>query len=136
MFQVYVLLILTNLVGGTALASGFLQEKLPQFADLAKLLSGQVFRAVLGLATFVTGFFGLLTVLPGDLPLLGDLLPALSALLVGTGLVLEFYHARNPDTTPDQKHIDDIILKNKSIFGLVGMAAGLVHFIFPTVLLV
>lgn len=136
MFQVYFLLVSTNLVGGIALSSGFLQEKAPSLADLAKAFSDPGFRLGLGLLTFVTGFFGILSVLPGDIPVLGDILPSLSALMVGTGLVLEYYHMKSPSHAGLVEKLDDVILKNKNPIGIAGMSAGLIHLVFPTVLLV
>jgi hypothetical protein len=81
-------------------------------------------------ASFLSGFVALIYVLPGDQLFVGDLLPALTALLSGTVLVLDYYH--KPQET--EQNSGDLLLKNRVLIGLVGLTFGVIHFFVPGLL--
>lgn len=136
MLQLYFLLVLLNLLAGLSLASDFMGEKLPSTAPLFKLISSPGIRGLLGILAFLVGFFSLIIVLPGDVPVVGDLLPAISALFTGTGLVLEYYQSKTTTQTNLVEKLDGFLLKNKTFFGLLAIILGVLHFILPTVMFI
>lgn len=132
MVQVYFLLIVVNILGGLALASAFLGEKLG--TEKLAFLQLPAFRKILGVISAIAGLIGLLSVLPGDLPIIGNLLPALSAILVGVGLFLETQEV--PESAPEWSvKLQAFLETNGSLVGMAAIALGLLHFIFPAAVL-
>jgi hypothetical protein len=89
---------------------------------------------VLGILTAVTGFFKILSAVRGDIPVLGDLLPALAGLAGGFALIYEFYKGRS---SVDDETLPAVILKlaaSKRYIGVVCLLAAALHFLFPAVL--
>lgn len=135
MVQVYFLLVLTNILGGAILAKqGLKKSFVEKWETFFQVFEGRYFRGVLGLVTFVTGFLGLIFVLPGDQIFLGDLLPSLTALFTGTTLIIGFYQKERDATANSLDHLEDVLIKNKMIVGLLSIAFGIIHFISPTVI--
>ena len=138
MVQFYFLAVFFNLVGGFALAIDGMPRKGPQLEGLRTFLRDPVVCLVLGILTCVTGALKLVTVMRGDIPVVGDFLPAVSALAVGVTLLLERYrdpNRRPPESTPPEaSRIESFLLDHRSSVGLAGMISGLVHFLFPMVL--
>ncbi len=134
MVQVYFLLVLTNILSGMVLVRSAWKGVPPH--DLDAFLA--VFQkkwgtGALGLVTFVTGFLGLIFVLPGDQVFLGDLIPSLTALVAGTTLILEFYKKESPERQNVTEKLDDVLLANKLIIGFIALGFGILHFILPQV---
>lgn len=129
MVQVYFFLVLLNISTGLVLARSGLKRSLGPWDAWFQPFEHRLTRGLLGVATFVSGFLGLIFVLPGDQIFLGDLFPSVSALLGGTLLVLEFY--RKEDTEPAR--IEDFLVSNKIIVGVICLTFGLLHFFSPTV---
>jgi hypothetical protein len=130
MVQVYLLLVVLNLLAGLVLARGGLKVARPAWDSFFTALDSKLARGILGAATFLSGFVGLIFVLPGDQLFVGDLFPSLTALLSGTILVLDFYQKEPP---PPEN--DDVLVKNRVLIGLVALTFGLIHFFVPGILL-
>jgi hypothetical protein len=133
MLQFYFLSVFLNVLAGYLLffgsEGGFLElkEEVSVKAETIKLLVG-IFSAF-------TGLFKLLSPIEGDLPLVGDLVPAITGLLAGFALFFEYY--RNRSSVEDSKHsetINTILVGNKKIIGAAAFVAGVLHFLFPRVL--
>ena len=89
---------------------------------------------VLGILTFIFGILKLLSVTQGDIPVVGDLLPALFGLLVGFTLFLNYYKMKSTVESETVEKIDNIVIKNRSIIGLLAIIVAILHFIMPSVL--
>lgn len=136
MLQVYFLLVSANILGGMSFASDYLKEKFPRAVRFLELLEGQNFQGFFGVATFMVGFFGLFAVMKEDsTPILANLVPSFSALLVGTGLVLQYYQRKSDVQAGLVEQLDAVILKNRRTIGIAGIVAGILHFFFPLVIL-
>lgn len=149
MVQIYLLLVLLNVASGLILARAGLKRSLGPWDDWFLPFEHRVVKGLLGLATFVSGFLGLIFVLPGDQIFLGDLFPSVTALLGGTILVLEYYRKEppaetheqaGPDAAPDAgaptqapAKIEDFLVSNRIIVGVICLTFGLIHFFSPTV---
>jgi len=134
MMQFYLLSILCNLVGGYALYSAKKPDTGNSWDGVRAFLREETFRLVVGLLGCVVGCFKLLTVTDGDIPVIGDFAAAIVGIVVGFTLVFEFY--RNHSTVESKKadRIDRLLLANSHAVGVAGMAASVVHFLFPRVL--
>ena len=134
MVQVYFLLVITNVLSGMLLArSAWKGTPHPDLDAFLTLFQKKWGTGALGLVTFVTGFLGLIFVLPGDQVFLGDLIPSLTALVAGTTLVLEFYKKDSPERLASTEKLDNILLANKLIIGFLALGFGILHFILPQV---
>ncbi|MFO7780138.1 MAG: hypothetical protein R6W94_00770 [Spirochaetia bacterium] len=135
MYQIYLLSVLTNVLAGVALSVGGMDEKLHLSSIFNKeLMENDGFRLGLGIVTFVVGFFKLLSVSEGDVPVVGDILPAISGLVLGMILLLQYYRSRSTVSSPFVDTLDNIFGKNSAVFGTVGILIGILHFLLHRVL--
>jgi len=135
MVQIYLLLVLLNVLAGLLLARHGLKRSLGSWDSFFVPFEHRLVRGLVGLATFLTGFLGLLFVLPGDQIFLGDLFPSVTALLGGTILVLEYYQKDTGEASGPAAKIEDFLVSNKLIVGVVCLTFGAIHFFSPTVVL-
>ena len=135
MYQIYLLSIVTILLSGIALAYDRLQQSL-RIGSLfnEEMLSGPTFRLILGVVTLLVGFFQFLTVAPGDVLVVGDLVPALTGILLGSILAIDYYRERSTVETSLMEALDRVFVKNGSNFGIIGIVVALLHFLFHRVL--
>jgi len=133
MVQVYFSLVFLNLLGGIVLAQPGWNHSLGIFDRWFEPFENRKVKGILGLVTFLSGFFGLIFVFPGDPIFLGDLLPSLSALLAGTVFIVEFYK-KPADDTKTPSPLEDFLVKNRFLVGLAAMLMGFLHFISPGII--
>lgn len=138
MVQIFFLLVLLNVAAGLVLARTGLKRSLGPWDAWFVPFEHRLVKGLLGVATFLTGFLGLIFVLPGDQIFLGDLLPSVTALLGGTILVLEYYRKVPPAETAEEQDpqgakLEDFLVSNKIIVGVVCLTFGLLHFFSPAV---
>ncbi len=130
MVQIYFLLVFFNALSGLVLARGGLKRSLGHWDSWFLPFENRLVRGLLGILTFLSGFLGLIFVLPGDQIFLGDLFPSVTALLAGTILVLEYY--RKEESTAAK--FEDFLVSNKIIVGVLSITFGIIHFFSPAVL--
>jgi hypothetical protein len=131
MIQFYFLSIFFNALTGYALVMGSRQEE----AALGFSLANETFRLILGILTMVTGLLKLLSSVQGDIPVVGDLLPALAGLLGGFVLIFGFYRGRSGVKSEKIEKIEGFLTKNEKTIGFFALGAAVLHFMFPSVLL-
>jgi hypothetical protein len=158
MVQFYFLSIVLNLAGGYALVVEGLPQRGRTIEGFRDFFQDPTARLVVGILALVTGALKFLTPIRGDIPIVGDFLPAVGGLGVGISLLLERYYGSDapmtsaeptPDggpahSTPTRKSpisprgepnaIERLFLDHKAVVGLVGLIAGVVHFLFPMVI--
>jgi hypothetical protein len=138
MLQFYLLSVVLNICSGFALYSEKLEDGKDKTNDvlvsLKQVFRDSTLRLVLGILTSITGFFKLVSVTPGDVPIVGDLVPALAGLALGFILLLEFSRGKSTAPANPQSKLDLIFLHNRTTFGIIGMIVGFVHFLFASVL--
>ena len=136
MIQIYFISILSNLLSGLILSSHHYSERFPGFSSVRDFFVGKPgLRVTIGIIAFLTGFLKLLTVTKGDVPVIGDLLPALSGLILGAGLLFERYKEKSTVETKTLETVDKLLLRNKTIFGSVGVIIAVLHFLMPGIVL-
>ena len=135
MLQFYFLSILLKLITGFILLFAD-KEDVESFQGIKMpvIAYDETFRLIIGILSGITGFFKLLTAVRGDVPVIGDLVPALVGLAGGFTLLYEFYRTRSSieeDTLPPfvQK-----IVSSKRYVGIACIIAAVLHFLFPTIL--
>ena len=150
MIQFYVLSIVFNILGGLALCAELPARTGPAFEGLRAFLRDRTVRLVLGILAIVTGGLKFVTSMRGDIPVVGDFLPALAGIAVGGTLLVELYSVKAPNGQGEDKvagasaelpaalrtapGLERFLIANKVPIGLAAMAAGLLHFLFPMVI--
>ena len=98
------------------------------------LFESKTFRLVLGILTGLTGILKLVSVIRSDVPVIGDLLPALAGLAGCFCLILEYYMNTTTIENTLPVLLDKIFIKNSNVIGFLCIVIALLHFVFPTVL--
>ena len=133
MLQFYFLSVLLNALAGYLL---FFEDGGALDFKSAIPVSDETFKFVTGILSAFTGLFKLLSPIQGDVPLIGDIVPAITGVLCGFILIFEYYSRRNSvDDMNQAKIINGVLAGNKKIIGIAALAAAVLHFLFPTVLL-
>ena len=132
MSQFYLLSIVSLVLTGFVLSGDYLGARVPALATFRAWLENRGAALTLGLATAAIGFLKLFIRAPGDtVAVAGDLLPAVVGLAVGAVLFFEAL-LRKP-STPERpvERYAKAVLSYRIPLGIVGMAAALLHFLFP-----
>ncbi|MCR4627712.1 MAG: hypothetical protein K5640_08710 [Treponema sp.] len=148
MLQFYFLSILLNLLTGLVLlyANIFSEDqkaevhsektekatgKIKELISNTAFFENKTFLLVVGILATFTGLMKLLSVVRNDIPVIGDLLPALAGLFGGFTVVLAYYlmTATEPLGLPDFVH--NIFIKGHKYIGIFCIVAALLHFVFP-----
>jgi len=135
MVQFYLLEVILNILGGLILTAPLLQEKIPMLEKLHEGLRINIAsRMVFILLSLVVGVFKILSVTKGDVAVVGDLLPALSLLLMAGVFFLDYYKEQSEIGSSFIDKLQRIFVDNKSTIGIILVVIGLLHFLFPRVL--
>jgi hypothetical protein len=134
MLQFYFLSILCNAASGYIL---FRNEEYPTSDDRSFKFSihNESFRLTLGIITCVTALLKVLSVVPNDVWVIGDIVPALTGLLAGFVLVFRYYRHHSDIESEKTDKLESFFENNRKWIGIVAMAAALLHFLFPAVML-
>ena len=135
MVQFYFLSVLCNCIAGYMFAFGSNQEI---SADNIKPnekfgFFNKNFLLVLGIVTFITGVFKLITPFHSKVPFFGDLIPAVAGIVSGFCLLLDYYNdvTTVPIALPEK--LDSILIKSRRYVGIIVMASAAIHFLIPAV---
>ncbi len=83
----------------------------------------------LGIAAFVVGFLKLL--IPQDVPVVGDLFPALGGMAMGVALFFEYMRERGEKTAENMNSLEKLATSYKVPLGLAGGIISVLHFLLP-----
>jgi len=135
MYQIYFLSILANIVAGIAIGFDRIDERLRLHAVFnPELFHHTGFRLAMGLITFVVGFLKLLSVTPGDVAVVGDLLPALMGMVMGAVLVFQYYQERVSVRSATIESLHGFVERYAAAIGTIGIFIAVVHFFLHRVL--
>lgn len=135
MLQFYLLSVVMNIIAGIVLSAGFIDERVSFVSGMKNYFDGKPgVRLTIGVITFIVGFFKLLSVTRGDVPVVGDLLPAVAGLVMGIALFLDYYKSRSDVSSSFVDGMEKLLLKNRNVIGIAGIVIGVVHFLLPRVL--
>jgi len=138
MLQFYLLSVLANAMTGYILlfgASGGVMDFRCGFS-----VKSETFRFTLGIITAITGIFKLLSSIQGDLPIIGDIVPAAVGFLSGFILIFDHYNNSSGDADlteePESgKKTSGFLDTNRKLIGAAAMISAVLHFLMPRVLL-
>ncbi len=133
MVQIYFLLILCNLIMGIILAKNFINSKVENFSAINELLSSEILQVTLGCIGTVVGILALFLRFDTNMIILGDLIPALMAIISGITLFIEYIAHEDGEDGTAVKFIKNIFLKKRSFLGISSMVVGIIHFIAPQI---
>ena len=135
MVQFYLLAVCLNIAGGLILSAEFFSEKIPFAATLKEAVEEkQAWRVIFVVLLLFTGVFKILSVTRGDVPVVGDLLPALSLFLIGISLLSAFIADKSEIEDTFVHKINSVLAPNSHIAGVSAIVIGILHFLFPSVL--
>jgi hypothetical protein len=106
----------------------------------AKTLSftgNPTFNLVLGILSAVTGILKLLSPTVDRIPILGDLVPAISGIAAGLVLIFGIYRQSTPSASTSTNSLDSLaetLLSFRKPLGLGLLVVALLHFLFPQAL--
>jgi hypothetical protein len=131
MLPFYFLTIMLNAVCGAILGfrGGCSDEK-----ELSFSLDNGTLRLILGGLSLLTGILKILSPVSGNVPVVGDLFPALCNLATGGILVFEWYRGRSDLVSEQQDKLAAFIEPRRKIAGLAALGAAALHFVFSPVL--
>lgn len=109
--------------------------KVSSFFGNVTCFENRNFRLVLGVLCVLVGIMKLLSVFRNDVPVVGDLLPSLAGLLSGASLLLEYYLVSATTEVNISDKVKKFLIDGRKYIGVFCLVAGLLHFIFPQVLL-
>jgi hypothetical protein len=134
MIQFYFLSIFLNGLSGYTLVRNADDDFAAPEAGFRLAIHNETFRFILGIATIITGLLKILSSVKGDIPVVGDSIPALAGFLSGFILVFEYYRNRSSLEPEHTDKIEQVLIHNKKWVGYFALAAALLHFLLPTVL--
>ena len=134
MAQFYFLSILSNIVAGLTLAGDYLGEKIPFLASFKNLRANRPATVTIGVVTVIIGVIKLIVLSPGEhLPVIGDILPALTGIVVGGILLVEAFREKVESQGESLKKISSTVLTYRVPVGIAGVVIAILHFLFPGV---
>ena len=92
------------------------------------------FRLVVAILAGLTGIFKLLSAVQNDVPVIGDLFPALAGLAACCALLMEFYTRKSNAGLKLPEALTGIFIGGRKYIGIFCIIAAVLHFIFPRVL--
>jgi hypothetical protein len=134
MIQFYFLSIFFNAAAGYALLSDDNEFESPVSFTLS--IHNTTCRFLLGIFSAVTGVFKLLTAVEGNIPVVGDLLPAMTGLGVGAILLYEYYlkNATFHTAVLADDVFESFLEKYRKPLGVGVCVVAALHFLFPRAL--
>jgi hypothetical protein len=116
-----------------ALVSDYLSEKFPSFSPLNEILGKQSAKITLGFVAVIVGVLKLIVRAPGDtVAVVGDLLPALAGIGIGLVLLLDFFKQNISASKDVIEKAEKITVTYRIPLGILGMVVAVLHFLFPT----
>jgi hypothetical protein len=134
MLQFYFLSILLNGLTGYALIHNTDEDLAALDTEFRFSLHNETCRFILGAATIIVGLLKILSSIKGDVPVVGDLIPALAGFLGGFILVFEYYRNRSTLEPEHTEKIEQVLIHNKKWIGYFALMAAAFHFFLPSVL--
>lgn len=133
MLQIYFLTVLTNILAGLTISASYLSTKIESLQVFTEKMENKKFRVILGSLTLITGLFTLLNNSPDNIAVLGNLVPAISAMAMGIILII-YYFFNGEEESKIVVSIKELSEKYGNILGIAGIIIGIIHFIIPTAL--
>ncbi len=136
MYQFYFLSIFVNLIGGILLSGDVLNKQFSKLEMLQELFKAPSYIIGFSIFSAITGIFKIISVFAGDVPVIGDLIPALLNIVIAVYLFISWQKNKKEELKPALEKTDVIIGKYENIIGITAIIVALLHFFFPDVLFI
>ncbi len=136
MVQFYFLSIFVNLIGGLLLAGEVLNKQFSKLDILQELFKAPKYLLSFSIFSAVTGIFKIISVYNGDVPVVGDLIPALVSMVIAVYLFLSWQKNKSVEINTALEKTDTLIEKYRNIIGIAAIVVSVLHFFFPDVLFI
>jgi hypothetical protein len=134
--QIYLLSILANVVAGLTLSGDYLGSKFSLFATFKNLSGNRTAQVIIGIVTLVVGALKIFILSPREsVPVAGDLLPALTGIVLGAALLVEASMAKIEGGEEKLGKLSKAVLGYRVPLGIFGVIVGILHFLFPGTLI-
>jgi purine-cytosine permease-like protein len=133
MVQFYALSVFVNLFIGSLLSIDGKSGEASFFSRMKEVLEDGGFKFSLGILSLIIGFFKILTPTIGDIPVVGDFLPAVTGIVLGGVLLLEFFRTKSDVSSEAISKIEGAVVQNRKFIGVAGIVVGILHFLMPAV---
>jgi hypothetical protein len=120
--------IVLNFLGGIILGAEYIKEKLPSFSQFLDIIAKKEVKFVLGIGSLIVGVFKL--IVPMGVIIIGDLLPAVTSLLVGGALIIDFFRESTTITSETVKKMDELVKQYRNFLGGSGIVVAFLHWFF------
>ena len=136
MIQLYFLSILFNGLIGFLLIFGDSPRGESIESSMKFSFNSGGFHLVLGILAAITGFLKLLMPVEKQVPILGDMVPALAGIVAGFIIIFGFYreHSSHSSREGQLDRLGDTFLRYRKAAGIALVAVAALHFLFPTAL--
>lgn len=136
MVQFYFLSIFVNFIGGLLLAGETINKQFTKLDTLQELFKAPTYLMTFSIVAVVTGVFKIISVYNGDIPVIGDLLPAVISILIAIFLFFSYQKNKTGEIKSSFEKTDSLIQKYRNILGIAAITISLLHFFFPGVLFI
>ena len=133
MVQFYALSVFVNLIAGLVVSTDSEDIKNTTLLKVRDFVKDQTVGFTWGLLALVIGVFKLLSPLQGDVPVVGDIVPAVSGIALGVVMLFDFFKAGTQISSEIVDKIGGHIAKHRRAIGLFGMVSAVLHFFMPSV---
>ena len=135
MVQFYFLSIVANAFAGLILAGDYLSSRLKSLTIVKGIAEKKSVQFSVGIFALLVGFLKLLIrSVNTDVPVVGDLLPALAGMGMGVALLLQFFKESTQVPADTLGKLEQLVMQYRVPLGLGGLAVSLLHFILPAAL--
>ncbi len=141
MYQLFTLFALSLGYSGLVLGFSFFDEKL-RCGELfhEEGLSSPRSLIILSIVMGILSVLKLIFAFPGDIPVIGDILPALAGILASIMLMAEYFLKKAMEDGRELDgffaRIEVLFLGRKTLIGVILVIIALVHFIIPSVVVI
>ncbi|MBP3607190.1 MAG: hypothetical protein J6J11_02565 [Treponema sp.] len=98
------------------------------------LLDDMTFRLVIAILSGLVGIMKLLSAIQNDVPIIGDLIPAVAGIAGCFALLMEYYSQKSSVQLSIPSIFISVFVGGRKYLGIFCILAGILHFIFPRVL--
>ncbi len=136
MIQFYLLSVVFNTLTGLLLILSKPLAEDAQEAAIAGLpfYETKNFRLIVGVITAFAGIMKLLTVTNNDIPIIGDIIPAVVGIIGGACLLYEFYISSSSVKMNLNPLFENIFVNGRKYCGIACLIAAFLHFLVPQAL--
>jgi len=131
--QIYLLLVLGNIIMGLILSRDFFYKKFESFSSINQILSSEILQVTIGSIGTIVGILALFLRFTGNILIIGDLIPAILAIISGITIFVEYISQEEDKDSSVILFIVKTFVKNKNILGFLGIVFGLIHFLAPSI---